>query len=239
MGKIIFFLRITIRQIELEILEQTKKNSIEIKKIKNELRNKPNLNFNRMKAELEEAKKLFAKNDPAKANAVNSNNNVLNALIKLMKNRNKLTENAGPGPAKESAVNSNNERIAELMRIMKERHNQNGGPANSNNEALRRAMLEQQNPNGTSANQTKHFSNNPNESFKSPLLEITHQGRRNLQPKQELHNLNNSGLASSENLEQFVKSPLLEITHRGLRNQPSSQPQMSNLEARLAALRND
>jgi hypothetical protein len=186
--------------------------------------------INKMKKELEEAKELFPQNSLEQLNNKNGSSELPPSfLLSSQRNGKKptipsyLLMSTIPkgGPAKESAVNSNNERIAELMRIIKEQHNQNGGPANSNNEeieALRRAILEQQNPNGTSANQTKHFSNNPNESFKSPLLGITHRGRRNLQPKQKLHNLNNSGLTRSENREQSFKSPLLGITHRGQRN---------------------
>ena len=133
--KLVKFLRITIRQIELEILEKNKENSIKIKKIKNELRNQPNLNFNRMKAELEEARTLFAQGGPEKANSVNSNNNDdLNALKKLMNNR-KLIENAGPGPAVnkgsllmqtvgrpgKKTVTSNNNGLNALIKLMKNR----------------------------------------------------------------------------------------------------------------------
>ena len=129
------------------------------------------------------------------------------------------------------------------MSTIPNRGHAKGGPPNEVNlnneaiEALKRAMLEQQNQSGNSANQTQHFaksnqpsysSNNPylhnsglarsknlEQLFVSPLLGITHIGRRNLQPTQKL---NNSGLASSNNLEQQFVSPLLGITHVGRRN---------------------
>jgi hypothetical protein len=111
--KLFSFLRITIRQIELEILEKNRKNRIEIKKLKNQ-----------MKAELEEERTLFAQGGPAKAESVNSNNG-LNDLIKLMKNR-----NADPGQAKAKPVNSNNDLNA-LIKLMKNR-NADPGPAKAN-----------------------------------------------------------------------------------------------------------
>lgn len=60
--KLINFLRETIRKIETKTLEKNKKN---MNNLRNEFGNKPNLNLNRLKAQLEEARNLFAQGGPA------------------------------------------------------------------------------------------------------------------------------------------------------------------------------
>jgi hypothetical protein len=70
--KLINFLRITIQQIEIEILKENRKNSIRLKEIKKELneekrrRNEENqIELNKMRLEIEEAKRKFARGGPA------------------------------------------------------------------------------------------------------------------------------------------------------------------------------
>ena len=102
----------------------------------------------------------------------------------------------------------------------KKYHAAEAGPAeeepNSNNEkinALIKTMREQPN----------YLQNNP-------LLGITHRGRRNVKPNQPPHN-------SQKPLTRNLQAELAAL----LQNNNSQKPQqpMSNLEARLAALRND
>jgi hypothetical protein len=120
--KLVKFLRITIRQIELEILEQNKKNRKEMKKKRNQLEKKNDPNLNRMRQELRKAmnEQQNAQGGPAN---VNSNNEAINKLRKAMNEQ----QNAQGGPAN---VNSNNEAINKLRKAMNEQQNAQGGPAN-------------------------------------------------------------------------------------------------------------
>jgi len=154
--------------------------------------------INKMEKELEEeAKESFPQNSLERLNNNNNGNSELPPSFLLSSQRN------GKKPTIPSYL---------LMSTIPNREHAKGGPANLNNNALRRAMLEQQNPNGGPANQTQssYSSNSSIISYSRPknfMMQTIRPQRRNLQPKQELHNNQLNG--------------------------------MSNLEARLAALKND
>lgn len=126
--KLIDFLRITIRQIELEIREKNRKNR---KILQNELRrNKPNSNLNGLKAQLEEARRLFAQGGPKEEE--NSNNVAIKVLRNMMSNQ----KERNGGPAKETLLLTNEELLSEMFKNnivpTKRNNNQNegnGGPA--------------------------------------------------------------------------------------------------------------
>ena len=75
MSKLIKFLRITIQQIELKILEQNKKNTETLNGIKNQLSKEENKLFANFRREIEEAKALHAAQAGPAAEEPNSNDN--------------------------------------------------------------------------------------------------------------------------------------------------------------------
>ena len=73
-SKLIKFLRITIQQIELEILEQNKKNTKTLKGIRNQLNKEENESFANLRSEIEEAKAFHAAQEAGPAEEQPYNN---------------------------------------------------------------------------------------------------------------------------------------------------------------------
>ena len=184
--------------------EQQSKNMIErmqqsLQRAKAKEEKNPEI-INKMEKELEEeAKESFPQNSLEQLNNYGNSKLHPSFLLSSQRNGKKPTipsyllmstipnrEHAKGGPA-----NSNNNA---LRRAMLEQQNPNGGPANSNNNALRRAMLEQQNTNGTSANQTQPRYSRPT----NFLMQTIRPQRRNLQPKQKLNNNQGNGMSNLE-----------------------------------------
>ena len=79
-SKLIKFLRITIRQIELEILEQNKKNTERLTGIRNQLNKEENKRFANLRREIEESRALHAAQEagPAEVELTFNNSNIGN-----------------------------------------------------------------------------------------------------------------------------------------------------------------
>lgn len=73
-SKLIKFLRITIRQIELEILEKNRKNSSRLQEIRNQLNKEENKRFANLRREIEEAKAFHAAQEAGPAEEQPYNN---------------------------------------------------------------------------------------------------------------------------------------------------------------------